>query len=1043
VVTGQDLIGRDRPRRALTSAVDAAAAGAGGLVLVTGEAGIGKTALVTAAMAHAREAGALVASGTCWDGDGVPGLWPWIHIVRALRRGVEPDVWERAARDAGAGLERLLGGASTPSPSASASAFEIIDAVTTLVDVLAHERPVVLVVEDLHWADAASVRVLGALVGRARLGRLLLIGTYRHDEADLGELAARATTVHLVGLDRTASAALLAAAGIDAADIVDEVHRRAGGNPFFLQQLGQLWATSSTMGPVPPGVGAVIERRLARLRSPVADVLGAASVLGVRFATGLLAPVLGAAPQTVGDLLAEAQAAGLVASDGAEWRFVHDLVRETLQSATPAAERRRVHAAAARALHARAVGQGALAITAAADHAALGVPDLPAAEAVDLLIAAAADASRRLMADEAARHLARALALLEAGDRRTDEITLDLATEQRRGGHLDPSRATYTTLLDRSDAVTYAAAALGLHRLGTYIHDDAGRHGLLDEARRRLVAADDLDPGRRQSLLAQVLGALVRNHVHQTELERPDIDQLSNEAVRLARQSGDSSTLSFALLARHDAIWEPGSAAERLQLTAEMAAAARAATDPEMELQALELEFAARMELADPAAFGSVDRYVELEARLGLPRCRYRALSRRTTVATIRGRFAEALQLIDEAYALGERVGEIDREGVRCDQSWEIACQQGDLAAGQRIVERFAGDPHIAVIEIDLHRRRGDVDSVRALDRRFAELGVVWPRWARTMWWTMDVELAILLGDADRCRAGRERLRPLSGRCAVLGGGVIVRGPLDLWIAKADLFLGEVEAAVRGFEAARRSAEALGARPWIVHAQVGLGHALAEHGDARAAAEAHAAAAAAAAELGMAGVLAELGTPTPAAGRTGRFVRDRDVWTLAFDGLVVRVPDAKGLRDVHTLISQRGRDVAAVELLDPGGAVHRTGSDPVLDEHARAAYRRRLTDIDDAIAAALDRGDDNRAQRLDTERDALLAELQAATGLGGRRRRLGDDAERARKAVTGRIRDTLRRLEERHPTLTAHLDASIVTGGMCRYAPTDAIEWEL
>lgn len=1060
-MTTPALVGRDQQLQALAAAVDAAEAGAGGLVLVTGEAGIGKTALVSAALAHARQADALVVVGTCWDGDGAPGYWPWMQVVRALRLEVDDAAWARAEGEAGAGIGRLLGGDGRA--STDTSSFEAVDAVTTLVTALAHARPVVIALEDLHWADPASVALLAALVAPARLGRLLLLATYRDDEValadhplrrDLATLATRSTAIGLTGLDSDGCAALLAAAGLESAT-VNDLRRRTGGNPFFLQQLTQLWQASGVPSATPAGVGAVVERRLARLPAAVADTLAAASTLGPSFDPAVLAASLGADPDEIVTHLSEARAAGLVAPDSAaRWRFVHDLVRESLIEATPAPERRRRHAAAVRALHAVPSASGTILATALAHHAVLAIPEIPVTEAVELLLAAAADASGRLAAEEASGHLGRARSLLDPGDPRHLAIALDLAAEQRRAGHLDESRITYQSVLtearEQGAATAFAQAALGLHNLGTLIHDDSRHDALLPEARGLLLADPTLAPQQRDALLANVLGALVRNRVHQTELDRSGLDELSGEAVALARRSGDARTLAFTLLARHDAIWEPETAHARLALTAEMAAAARDGDDPEMELQALELEFAVRMELGDPEAVRAVARYDDLERRLNLPRCRYRALSRRATVATIQGRFDDATQLVEDAYAVGERIGEVDRDGVLCDQSWEIARLRGDFAAMDGLLERFAGDLHLIIVEYGVALERLDIDRVVQLRQQVLDLGVIWPRWARTIWWTTQAESAIARRDLDEARQVRSLLAAHAGGWAVLGGGVIVRGPVDHWLASLDHALGDLGDAVAGYEAARASAERFGARPWVVHARLGLARALVdrnEPGDRTDADLVIQAATTEATALGMHSAVAALGAVAIPTRRLGRFLRDGDVWTLELDGEVVRLPDAKGLRDLHVLVANPGRDIAALELLNPeGGAIvmasRRLGADAVLDDRAKAEYRTRLAALDDDIARALDRHDDGTAQRLDAERDALLAELKSATGIGGRSRRLGDDAERARKAVTGRIRDVLRRLADRAPTLAGHLDAAVMTGTSCRYDPTDPVDWE-
>ena len=155
----------------------------------------------------------------------------------------------------------------------------------------------------------------------------------------------------------------------------------------------------------------------------------------------------------------------------------------------------------------------------------------------------------------------------------------------------------------------------------------------------------------------------------------------------------------------------------------------------------------------------------------------------------------------------------------------------------------------------------------------------------------------------------------------------------------------------------------------------------------------------------------------------------------------MHLADAKGLHDLATLLANPGVEVTAYRLW--GGPAEPPGADPVLDEWARAAYRRRLAELDELLDAADARGDPAASDRARAERSALLAELAAATGLGGRRRRLGDEDERARKAVTARVRDVLRRIRAVHPELADHLDAAVSTGTACRYAPAEPVSWRL
>jgi hypothetical protein len=155
----------------------------------------------------------------------------------------------------------------------------------------------------------------------------------------------------------------------------------------------------------------------------------------------------------------------------------------------------------------------------------------------------------------------------------------------------------------------------------------------------------------------------------------------------------------------------------------------------------------------------------------------------------------------------------------------------------------------------------------------------------------------------------------------------------------------------------------------------------------------------------------------------------------------VRLRDAKGLHDLAALLARPGRELAVHELV--GSPL--PGADGIerADRTAIDAYRRRLADLDEEQADAAAMHDPVRAERAAAERDALLDELAAVTGLGGRTRRTGSDAERMRKAVGNRIRQAVGRIEQVHPELGRHLRVSVRTGTFCRYEPDRAVGWRL
>ncbi len=297
------IIGRDHPAGLLRAEIDRATGSHGGLVLVTGEAGIGKTTLVTDAAHEARRRGALVVGGACWDSDSAPGYWPWVQVLRGLRRS--PDDWAAAQEAAGPDLAVLVGESGRPADATidddeSGEPFRLYDAVTTALVAVSQRRPVVVVLDDLHWADGASLRLLEFAAQHTWFERLLLVGTYRDAEVEAGDhplrplmmpLVAKATTITLAGLSRDEVGALIArTAGREPADaLVDEVHRRTGGNPFFVEQTARLWHADGSVTALAPGVREAVRQRLAQLPAAVVETLTAAAVLGREFHRQVLA----------------------------------------------------------------------------------------------------------------------------------------------------------------------------------------------------------------------------------------------------------------------------------------------------------------------------------------------------------------------------------------------------------------------------------------------------------------------------------------------------------------------------------------------------------------------------------------------------------------------------------------------------------------------------------------------------------------------------------------------------------------------------------
>ncbi|HZQ85791.1 MAG TPA: hypothetical protein VFA83_13175, partial [Acidimicrobiales bacterium] len=354
---------------------------------------------------------------------------------------------------------------------------------------------------------------------------------------------------------------------------------------------------------------------------------------------------------------------------------------------------------------------------------------------------------------------------------------------------------------------------------------------------------------------------------------------------------------------------------------------------------------------------------------------------------------------------------------------------------------RQKSDPHWVVYEALLGVDAGDVERAERWAPEVEALGQRWPRWAARLWLTFSTHLAIIRGDESAIASLIEGLSPDAAHWAVLGGGVIVDGPMSVWLGRLEAARSNHERAVTWFGDAEAGALRLGSRLWELEAR--CDRMVAQHHLGTATTAEVASLVVEAEAVGLLPVVRRLRALSATAAPVANVFRlDRDVWTLAWDGVEVRVPDSKGLRDLHTLLANPGRDMRAVDLAS-GGVAAVSAAAPMLDDEAKHRYRRRLDEIDDAIDQAMLRDRRERAAELEEERAALLDELRRAAGLGGRARLLNDESEKMRKTVTARIRDTLGKLDDRHPALAAHLRSSVRTGANCSYTPSEPVRWQL
>ncbi len=545
-------------------------------LLVAGEPGIGKSRLVADLEAAITPDGVRVLVGRCHEGNYAPALWPWLAIVRALSDRGSPDPL----------LAPLLEGEVAPTTAGGGTGLRMFDSVVALLERVATEQPLVVVLEDIHWADESSLRLLRHLAGadlRAPVGVLCTRRTTETETTDalvdtMAVLArAGAERLRLDGLDTASVSALLDdSVGPHDGRLDAMVATVTGGNPFFVLQYARLLASMPDLSdvdpaalPIPDGVRDVLRQRIARLPGEAMRILVAAAVLGHAIDPELVAELTGGSVDSCLDMLDLALTSGLVEERAAGYAFVHDLAREVTYAEPSTARRMRLHDRAGRILEQHRIGQ-ADAVMTIAHHAHLAAPLSPehAERACTWLARAATVADARHAHPEALELWQQVLLDSRPDSVVSAEALCGTARAMLRLGRTAEARAAVERAialarrLRRSDLVAQAVGILNTAGVWSW-----REHGVMDE---RFVAVlreslkETTDPGERAQLLATL----------QVELyygwDSAEADAAGSESVDLARQSGERDVLIEILLVRLIAAWGPHRAVERLALVEEL-----------------------------------------------------------------------------------------------------------------------------------------------------------------------------------------------------------------------------------------------------------------------------------------------------------------------------------------------------------------------------------------------------------------------------------------------------------------------------------------
>jgi len=1048
----------------LATAFDDAVAGRGHLVLLVGEPGIGKTRLAEEIADQARARGARVVWGRCWEGDGAPAFWPWAEAMRQLPGERDAPLHDAPARGQAPAEAR----------------FELFDRVTQSLASAAAEFALLVVLDDLHWADEPSLHLLHFVARDLADLPILVVGTYRDTELDrrdpraraLARLARSARALTLRGLGSADVARFVAevAGTAPSAAVLDMLVEKTDGNPFFLSELvrllsheGRLRGEAPDALRIPEGVRQTIRRRLDALSPAGRDALGAAAVVGRTFSVD---GVIALAPTTDATSLAaaldDAAAAGLVVPVGTpptSFRFAHALVRETVYEDLPTAVRSTLHRLAGESLEGKAQDHDDTRLAEIASHLFLAATPGDVARAVGYATRAAERSMAALAYEDAARLYEAAIGGIACVDGRTrgpDRVELLLAlgearacagdTPGARASHLDAAAAARELGL----RAAFGRAALGVAgRADLLTEQDPERHRLLEEA---LATVDPADSALRARLLARTAAGLY--FVPGAESRRA---HLSAEAVAMAERIGDDATLASTLGARHLALWGPDDVAERLRVADRAVSLAERAGSRDAELAARLWRFVDHLQQGDVrAADVDLQAYARLALTTRQPFYAWMASSLRVMRLLLEGRFAEAEPLVLETAALGERARSANAPIVYLIHRFMICRELGRMAEIEEplrmLVDQMPSMPAFRSGLAHLYAELGRESEARLhfemlATRDFVDL----PRDAN--WLNAMDELAracAFLGDVPRARVLYDLLRPYDDQVIVISTGHACNGSVGRPVGMLATTLGRFEDAAVHFERALAVNARMGARPDLAHAQREYAAMLLRRdgaGDRARAEQLLAAAMTTYGDLGMQSSLERARTlqaprgPSVAAVHNV-FRRDGGTWTVAYDGVECHLPHAKGLQYIGELLRNAGRDIHVAELVGTGPE-RPAGAAALPDRAALDAYRARLSALREQLAEAESWEDRTRAVRAREEIDALEREVATAFGIGGHAHAANEPVERLRKAVGNRIRDQLLRLEKANPALWGHLSRAIRTGVFCCYSPERPTVWDL
>jgi DNA-binding CsgD family transcriptional regulator/tetratricopeptide (TPR) repeat protein len=937
------FVGRSAELASLRALVPRDAGERGRLALLGGEAGSGKSRLARELAHEVAREGVLVLYGACDAVVHTP-YRPFAEALDQLVRGTDPELLRADLASAGGELTRLVPDlparvTGLPAPVAADPDTERHRLHTAVTDVLAgagRRRPLLLVLEDAHWADTPTLVLLRHLARASGEARVLVLATFRDTEADISDALADT----LADLRRADDVVRLHLGGLSESEVEDFVRRTAGGeldpadpelsaalrdltegNAFLLCELWRALLETDALAiadgtlrltaplreiATPQSVREVVSQRLTRLDPPTRDLLELAAVAGPEFELDVLRRAAPVELRRI-DALEPAMRSGVIEElpfPALAYRFTHELVRRALYDRLSVLRRAELHLRIAKALEAADRPDSGRALAGLAHHFAAAAPIGGAARAVHYNLLAADAASTALAYDEATAHLRTALQMGVADERRRADVLLDLGTALFRAGRsldsLQSFRRAAEIARDLGEGELLARAAIGFETA-------CWRPGLTDEGARELLqeASAALAP-EDSTLRVGLLAGLARTLEYESNPDQAA--RARAEAIAMARRLDDRPGLATVLKGIY---WARAttSFAEVLELLGEARELAEELGDVEGQAEATNWRVSALMALGEfVPAREELAIALDMAQNTRQPFILHVAEHYSSALALLEGRLAEAEAAAERSREWGQLLVGRDASSVYGIQMFGVRREQGRLAELAPVIRVLAaGDrgggawrPGLAATLAELameEQVRGELDRVQVEGLEPLRQGL----WLASLTYLADAAGAV----AHRGVAALvyPLFAPLAGTNVMIGHGVACYGAADRYLGMLAATLGDTDGAISHFEAALHLNREMGASTWLAHTAYEYGRMLVGRGDPERGGQLLTEAAAIAETVGMPTLLARVRALAPASGSPlpdGLSIRELDVLRLVARGLSNREVGATLFISEHT-----------------------------------------------------------------------------------------------------------------------------------------------